>query len=441
MSSEPRHASNGGLDDLPPAATNMNQTHGGSQSGNGIAGQRINIIDSGITEEGAEADSVEIIPIQTSINENNHLLSAGGPAKENGATEQPPPNTEKDESRPNTDNDTSTSTSDDTSSSTSSGDSNSSGSNENGSVPSPGGIIATSLPSPPPYEKLAQKNPKPTDHLSITIGPPVILLFDIVVPCIIYYVWFDKHRARWAKDCQVYDRRNEPCPLIKPEYDEEILGYAIIAFGAGELYVLIARVIRLIRDYEQCAPLISRSKWELDATSWVYGVSMICALIPFVVGGSLEIPQLYLYSPGFLMGFLGIVMVITLIPLKLPIGIDSQPRGTRMRPFIYYAAEDFIAVDGLQDREFRRRYNARYDSSKGFRRMFLVLTIWWIFGVLVYLGCLSAVIWTLEFHYAFGLSLGVLFAYLLIWALVSYYWVQVVMNREKRAFTSEKAKC
>ncbi|PQE13115.1 beta-glucosidase 1 precursor protein [Rutstroemia sp. NJR-2017a BBW] len=337
MSSEPRHASNGGLDDQPPAVTDMNQTPSGSQSGNGIAGQRINIIDSVITEEGAEADSVETIPLQTSINENKHLPSAGGPAKENGTTEQPPPNTEKDESRPNTDSDTSTSTSDDTSSSTSSGDSNSSGSNENGSVPNIGGIIATSLPSPPPYEKLAQKNPKPTDHLSITIGPPVILLFDIVVPCIIYY--------------------------------------------------------------------------------------------------------LYLYSPGFLMGFLGIVMVITLIPFKLPIGIDSQPRGTRMRPFIYYAAEDFIAVDGLQDREFRRRYNARYDSSKGFRRMFLVLTIWWIFGVLVYLGCLSAVIWTLEFHYAFGLSLGVLFAYLLTWALVSYYWVQVVMNREKRAFNSEKTKC
>jgi hypothetical protein len=56
-----------------------------------------------------------------------------------------------------------------------------------------------------------------------------------------------------------------------------------------------------------------------------------------------------------------------------------------------YAAEDFIAVDGLQDREFRVRYNARYNSSKAFRRMFLVLTFWWISGVFVYLGCLSAI--------------------------------------------------
>ncbi|KAJ8065553.1 hypothetical protein OCU04_006232 [Sclerotinia nivalis] len=299
--------------------------------------------------------------------------------------------------------------------------------------------ITNALPPPPPFEKLAQKNPKPTDHLSITIGPLVILLFDIVIPCIIYYVWFDIHRSRWAKSCEAYPKN--ACPLEKPEYDKDILGYAIICFGFGELYILIVRVARLLKYRDLCAPLLSRSKWELDATSWVYGVSMLMALIPFVVGSSLEIPELYIYSPGFLMSFLGIVMVISLIPFKIPIGINSHARGSPMRPFIYYAAEDFIAVDGLQDREFRVRYNARYDSSPGFRRMFLHLTLWWIVGVLVYLGCLSAVIWSLEFHYAFGLSLGVLFAYLIIWALVSYYWVGRVMKNEQRAHDERVPKC
>ncbi|THV55662.1 hypothetical protein BGAL_0005g00410 [Botrytis galanthina] len=297
---------------------------------------------------------------------------------------------------------------------------------------------SSALAAPPPYEKLAQKNPKPTDHLSITIGPAVILLSDIVFPCIIYYVWFDIHRARWAKSCEAYPK-NE-CPLEKPEYDKDILGYAIICFGFGELYILIVRVLRLLKYRDLCAPLLSRSKWELDATSWVYGVSMLMALIPFVVGSELEIPELYLYSPGFLMSFLGIVMVISLIPFKIPIGINSHARGSPMRPFIYYAAEDFIAVDGLQDREFRVRYNARYDSSPGFRRMFLHLTLWWIFGVMVYLGCLSAVIWSLEFHYAFGLSLGVLFAYLAIWATSSYFWVDRVMKKERKAYEERVAK-
>jgi len=292
---------------------------------------------------------------------------------------------------------------------------------------------STTPPLYPAYEKLAQKNPKPTDHLSITIGAPIIILFDVVVPCTIYYTWFNIHRSQWENDCRTYTNQREMCPLTKPEFDEKILGYAIISFGFGELYVLIARVCRLFWHRDECAPLLSRSRWELDATSWVYGVSMICALIPFVIGSSKAIPELYLYSPGFLMSFLGILMIVTLIPFKIPIGINSQARGTKLRPFIYYAAEDFIAVDGLQDREFRVRYNARYDSSKAFRRMFVILTLWWIFGVCVYLGCLSAVIWTLEFHYAFGLSLGVLFTYIIIWALVSYYWVRIEMEREQKA--------
>jgi hypothetical protein len=46
-------------------------------------------------------------------------------------------------------------------------------------------------------------------------------------------------------------------------------------------------------------------------------------------------------------------MLVTLIPFRIPIGINSHEMGTPLRPFIYYATEDFIAVDGLQDREFR----------------------------------------------------------------------------------------
>ncbi|KAF4634832.1 hypothetical protein G7Y89_g3269 [Cudoniella acicularis] len=304
-----------------------------------------------------------------------------------------------------------------------------------------GDVDAGVEPQPPAlqrYEKLAQKSPRLTDHLSITIGPPMIILFDIVVPCIIYYVWYNIHTSQWKNECRSFTSRREICPLSKPEFDEEILGYAVVSFGIGELYILIARVCRLLWHRDECAPLLSRSVWELDATSWVYGVAMICALIPFVIGSTQAIPELYLYSPGFLMVFLGIIMLVTLIPIPIPIGINSHARGTALRPFIYYAAEDFIAVDGLQDREFRVRYNARYDSSKGFRRMFLFLTLWWILGVCIYLGCLSAVIWTLEFHYAFGSSLGVLFAYILIWAVVSYFFVQFDMERQRKAYEIEK---
>ncbi|CAK3862078.1 hypothetical protein DOTSEDRAFT_69692 [Lecanosticta acicola] len=314
-------------------------------------------------------------------------------------------------------------------------------------VPSRGGTTASakstaSRRSMPPLRRketrLAQKEAHPWQHLGITLGLPMILLFDLVVPCIVYYVWYDKRRAEWAGHCKE-QYPNQACPIPKPEYDSDILGAAVGCFGIGELWILVARVWRLFYRREECAPLLSRNRWELDATSWVYGVAMILALIPFVVGADLEIPQLYLYAPSFIMGFLGILMVITtLCPIKIPIGINSHPRGSGLRPFIYYAAEDFIAVDGLQDREFRIRYNERYETNKMFRQFFLYLTLWWILGVMIYIGCVSAVIWTLEFHYAFGLSLGVLFSYIAIWAAVTVVWVNVEMKREHRKYEEDE---
>ena len=283
--------------------------------------------------------------------------------------------------------------------------------------------------------KLAPKEAHPWQHLGITLGLPAVVLFDVVVPIIIYYSWYNSRVSDWKRECRERHSGQDPCPIPKPEYDKDILGFAIISLGIGELWILIARIWRLVREREVCAPLLSRNVWELDATSWVYGVAMLMALIPFVVGAELELQHLYLYAPAFIMGFLGLLMIITtFIPFKLPIGINSQARGTRLRPFIYYAAEDFVAVDGLQDREFRVRYNERYETNKMFRHFFLYLTLWWLLGVFIYIGCVSAVIWTLDFHYAFGLSLGVLFAYIAIWATVTAVWVNVEMKREHIAY-------
>ena len=297
------------------------------------------------------------------------------------------------------------------------------------------GSVAPTLPPLTRKEtKLAQKEAHPWQHLGITLGLPMIILFDIVVPCIIYYTWYNRNHAGWVEQC-ANDYPHTHCPIPKPQFDKDILGSAIASFGIGELWILLARVHRLWFHREDCAPLLSKSRWEMDATTWVYLVAMVIALIPFLIGSTLVIPKLYLYGPSFLMGFLGVLMVITTLhPFNIPIGINSHARGTGLRPFIYYAAEDFIAVDGLQDREFRVRYNERYESNKMFRRFFLNLTLWWILGVCVYIGCVSAVIWTLEFHYAFGLSLGVLFAYIATWAGISALWVDYEMKREHKAY-------
>ncbi|PNS16427.1 hypothetical protein CAC42_161 [Sphaceloma murrayae] len=297
---------------------------------------------------------------------------------------------------------------------------------------------ARSLPSLRRREtRLAQKEAHPWQHLGITLGLPMILVFDLVIPCIVYYTWYNRSVSRWEQDC--FERfRDRTCEIPKPELDKKILGAAVACFGFGEIWILAARVWRLVFRQEECAPLLSRSRWELDATSWVYLVAVLMALMPFVIGSELLIPKLYLYGPSFIMVFLGLLMIISIaVPFNIPVGINSQPRGTRMRPFIYYAAEDFIAVDGLQDREFRIRYNDRYESNKMFRRFFLYLTLFWILGVCIYEGAVSAIIWTLPFHYAFGASLGVLFGWIATWALCTYAIVEFEMKRENRAYEAE----
>lgn len=285
--------------------------------------------------------------------------------------------------------------------------------------------------------RLAVKDAHPWQHLGITLGLPMILLFDVVVPCIIYYTWHRAQLAAWNNDCAAESYpADQPCPLPPPaQFNKDILGAAIASFGIGELWILLARVYRLFAHADECAPLLSTSRWQLDATSWVYAAAMIVALIPFLVGSALEMPKLYLYGPSFLMGFLGVMMVVTTVaPFQIPVKINSQPKGTMLRPFIYYAAEDFMAVDGLQDREFRTRYNERYETNPMFRQLFYRLTIWWTLGVMVYIGSVSAVIWTMEFQYAFGLSLGVLFSYIACWAVVTFVWVKLEMAREHEAY-------
>jgi len=69
-----------------------------------------------------------------------------------------------------------------------------------------------------------------------------------------------------------------------------------------------------------------------------------------------------------------------------------------------------------------------------FRSFFFWLQVFWIAGASIYIGVLAAVIWRLEFEYAFGVSFGVLFSYITIWASTTFAWANWEMHREKRAF-------
>lgn len=70
--------------------------------------------------------------------------------------------------------------------------------------------------------------------------------------------------------------------------------------------------------------------------------------------------------------------------------------------------------------------------------MFVYLTLWWELGVVVYIGCLSALIWLVPFHMAFGASLGLLFGWIASWAFGTWIYVNFEMNRQRKAFEEGK---
>lgn len=289
---------------------------------------------------------------------------------------------------------------------------------------------------PPTYDSDVMLEPEPgpltrkvrlRDQISIIIGPPAVLLLDLAAPCMIYYIWLDGARSRWKVDCAPYFNASRPCPIPRPVYDSHILGTSIVFFGLGELYILLARVYRLVRYHDTYAPLLSARWWQLDATAWIYASALIVGLIPFVVSVSVGqgIFWLFLYAPGFLIAYLEIWAIITLLPFKLPVQVDSDPVASPIQPLVYYAAEDFIAVDGCQGREFRRRYQARYRTSASFRHIMRHLTYFWIVGCTIYLACVSVIIWNLEFELAFGSSLGLLFFWVILWAFLTFLWANL----------------
>ncbi|KAK2035512.1 hypothetical protein LX32DRAFT_606781 [Colletotrichum zoysiae] len=255
-----------------------------------------------------------------------------------------------------------------------------------------------------------------TEHISISIGPFVILFFDLALPCGL-----------------------PPVQTI----ESRILGFAIIAFGFGEVYILVVRVYRLIARFDECAPLLSKHWWELDATTWVYTLGLIAALVPFVCSTTVYEPDvvtwLYLYSPAFMFMVLDVIAFMTLVPIRIPFRINSDPKGSRLKPIVYYAAEDFFAVDGAQNREFRRKYVARYEKSMMFRKMILELTLFWIGGCTCYIGYVAAMIWNLEFERAFGSTLGVLFGWIIIWGVSARFWIEYAIKREQKWWKETRA--
>jgi hypothetical protein len=61
-----------------------------------------------------------------------------------------------------------------------------------------------------------------------------------------------------------------------------------------------------------------------------------------------------------LVGPVGVVSFVSLFAPTLPIRCSSDPKGTPMKPAVFYAVEDVAAVDFKEGRAYRQALNDRY---------------------------------------------------------------------------------
>lgn len=265
------------------------------------------------------------------------------------------------------------------------------------------------LPAPPPLSF------SPWDKkIPIVVCTICLLLCDLALPCVVYYAL----RSLTSLEIEIN------------------LGISCASLGLGELMELPLRGYRLVKYRDQYAPLGQEAKWGFDFLFWWYCIATVIGIVPYVISTSLENPILWLFlmTPGLLVGFAVATTTISMVPFRLPFRVSSDARGERCKPFVYYIIEDFIAVDAQQMRRYREELQTRYRASPLFRRLLWDINMWWTVGGVVFIGALAGMTWGLEFDVAYGLSFGLLFVWIGLWALGSWWWVKRCLRVEREWF-------
>lgn len=159
-------------------------------------------------------------------------------------------------------------------------------------------------------------------------------------------------------------------------------------------------------------------------------------VVPYIMATDLDyaIEWLFLMSPGLIVGFAVATTAVTAVPFKIPVRLSSDAKGARCRPFVYYVIEDFIAVDAHQKRPFREELRARYAASRIFRAMIWEINMWWTIGGVLFIGGLAGITWAVPFPIAYGVSLGLLFVWIILWSMATIWWVKRALEIERKWF-------
>ncbi|GAA5929840.1 uncharacterized protein JCM15063_004639 [Sporobolomyces koalae] len=177
-----------------------------------------------------------------------------------------------------------------------------------------------------------------------------------------------------------------------------------------------------------------RNWWHLDFTMWTYQIGLFFFAIPLAVAPAVPLYNFFLFSTAMLIAPMGIVFILTLKSYKnLPFWMSSDPPRTATKPAVYYIVEDVGAVDFRHGRAWRKRMQARWAASPPFRRLCWHQTLYWSIASMIFVGITAAIVWSgLVLDVKYGLVLGMLWVWMLCFAIGSYGLVHFALQRELR---------
>jgi len=240
-----------------------------------------------------------------------------------------------------------------------------------------------------------------------------ILMFNLALPCILYYVLKDNTSLS----------------------DHALLGISSATLGISSSFDNPFRMWKLWKHRDLYGPLNDEVRWHMDFSMHLYSFALFPIFaIPLAVASSVNPPlhDFFLMSTPMLVAVPGLFFAYSLFRPRNRMWMSSDAPGTTMKPGAFYLFEDIGAVDFRLGKDFRRTLHERYEASPVYRDLMWYMTLWWACGCAFYFAVTAAITWTVRFGIAFGLVLGLLFAWLAVWAILSVIFAQYFHYKEVR---------
>ncbi|KAG4414241.1 hypothetical protein IFR04_012613 [Cadophora malorum] len=218
---------------------------------------------------------------------------------------------------------------------------------------------------------------------------------------------YDLYTKKWSIiffcSCAALDSVAVPIVLyIILNYETDLDKDTVYLIISGTLFGTIIveflqRTWRLWKKSSTCR-VANTGRWDFDWFHWNSALVLIIIIAEVAIATSLDTPQVRLLAMPTSSILFVVSIEVLLIELmrafrvRAPFRVSSVTKGEYLRPALFTLIEDVVAVDGNGGSGYRVRLNARYETSKDFRRLLLFMTWFWTVPCLLVAVATSAVV-------------------------------------------------